>query len=492
MTDDPSVATGNRITGCGVLGYGFNIFGEYGDESVLRPMMDLGAYDGAWTSPVGIEYLVPTNIDVNSATGAQGSVSAFSSKENFTSHFAAKAGVKGSYGAFTGEFDASFTADSASESEYVYGLYEQVIDAWSLTVRDWSAESLLPAVTRDPDFAALPHTYTQQNKYLFFRFFVKYGTHLVTRVGCGARMSYAAQVAKSYTSSTTEITAKLSAEFRGVFADGTVDAQNDFKTADQRWFDSRQVTIRTTGGDTSLVGSIAPSHGVNDNAPFEAWLASAEREPAPITFQLTPVSALFSAERAAAVNTAYNAYANCRLLAESRRDGYTLLLSGTPLQPPQKEAKGVVVAVIDRADLSIRLLKFYDAIGWPPGDEVFWGPIAKDLKPYTGDTDFVLALATSGWSNYAIPTSAMIAILESCGAGAGLADWRKDGALKFQGGLNYALLGVMGVGPGLGIEAFRHAEDFVRDPGAASAAGLLLPMAEDNGEDELEFVLQPL
>lgn len=491
MTTAKRLEATNLITGCGVLGFGFDIFGSYSEDSVLRPMMNLGHPDDQWVSPAGVTFDVPGNVSLNASTGASGTAYAFAAKENFVSHFASKANVKGSYGAFAGEFEASFATDTSSESQYSYGLYEELVESWALTLQDWSSDALLPTVTKDPDFTSLPLEFTQENQYLFFRFFAKYGTHFISRVDCGARMSYTVAVSKSYTSSTTEVSVKLTAEFQGVFGESGGNAQADFKVADQRWFDNRQVTVRTIGGDTSLVAGIAPAYGVNDNAPFESWLKSAEKNPAPISFQLAPVSALFSGKRAAAVQAAYAAYANSRLYSEARDDGSTLLLSGVPLVPAKTAARGATVAVLDTTDLNVALLQFYPEIGWPVSDD-FWSQMAAALAPYAGRPQYVLALTLSHWTNFSAPRSPMVTILKSCGAGTGLDDFlRLETSAGRQVGVTYTLLGVMGIGPGLGIESFEHGTG-TSGPTPAVASGLLVPVSADNGEDQFQFQLLPV
>jgi hypothetical protein len=501
-------SAGNLIPGCGVLGFGFDIFSAYNRESVLAPLVDLGSADGQWTSPAKNTYDIPANVSLDSSTSASGSAFAFSTKEAFTSHFAMKAGVKGSYGAFSGEFEASFAVDSSSESEYSYGLYEQDIATWTLTLRDSSRERLLANVTRDPDFTSLPSKVTADNEYLFFRFFAKYGTHFISRVQCGARMSYCAAVSKSYTSNTTEVSAKLAAEFRGVFADASANASADFKQADQRWFDSRKVTVQTTGGDSSLVGSISPAYEVNNNSAFERWLGTAEENPASVGFQLTPVSALFSGNQAAAVRTAYEAYANSRLYCESRVEGCSVILSGMPLNvmsPAPAEAatavnppSGVFLAVIDRMDLNVVFKRTYQPTAAPwtvdylPSCLKMWDQAAADLKHYIGRPQYIVTLCTFGWWGPAYPTADMVTILESCGAGRGLSDWRKSWSTTFTYmNVTYALVSISGIGIGLGLESFHHAPDTRTGsaPDTSAVTGLLIPVAIDSGEEQFQFDL---
>ena len=484
-SEDQSSAI-NLVIGCGVLGFGFDIFGPYGEDSVLRPLVDLGHKYEQWTAPNNITYDIPDNVNLNAATGASGNASVFATKEAFTSHFAAKAGVKGSYGAFSGEFEASFANDTSSESEYTYGLYEQLVQSWSLTLQDWSSNKVVAAVLADPDFTDLPSKYTADNQYLFFRFFAKYGTHFISRVECGARMSYSIAVSKSYTTNTNDISVKLTAEFRGALADTSGNASADFKIADQKWFDNRQLSIRTVGGDTSLIASIAPSYNVNNNGPFEKWLTSAEKMPSPIEFQCTPVAQLFSGERAAAVAAAYTAYANSRVYSESRSDGSTILLSGTSLLPAKLSA-GICLVVIDRMDLNVVFVKAYDA-GWPPSTSLFTDACAV-LDRYAGKSQYIIAVNLCEWRTDAGPTQQMVSLLEGCGAGSALDNWISHLQSRPRLYMNYTLIGIGGIGRGAGFESFQVASNDSVNPAAAAVTGLLIPTSIDNGEDQFQFDL---
>jgi hypothetical protein len=505
----------NPITGSGALGFGFDIFGVYGEDSILRPLINLGSANREWTSQAGETYDVLANTTVSPGSGAGGSAYVFDSRETFSSHFAVKAGIKGSYGAFTGEFEADFAIDTSSERSYIYGLYEEIIDSWSLTLVDWSRNALLPNVLQDPDFADLPSEYTTDNKYLFFRFFTKYGTHFTTRVSCGARMSYCVAVDESYTSNTSTVSTKLSAEFGGVFADASAHAEADFATAGEQWFSNRKVSVRTIGGNTDLVASIIPAYDVNNNAAFQSWITSADRWPSPTGFQVTPIASLFSGDQAAAVNAAYEAYANSRLYAEARTDGCAILLSGRPLIPSSSAPTmptgstpssgdvpwpemGWYAAVIDRTDLNVAFLKGYapQGSGDSPDDIIsacntMWKQMYTDLHSYAGKTQYVFALTSRNWWGPGFPVSEMVSFLEGCGAGTGLEEWRERWTTtgSTSGLIDYVLLGVIGIGPGAGIETFVHEPD--SEKSAASAAGLLIPTAINDSPDQVQFDLVP-
>jgi hypothetical protein len=497
----------NIIPGAAVLGCGFDIFGGYSEESLQRPLMNVGGAFTPWTAPNGTVLEVPDNASLNPATATSGSASAFESKQTYTSHYAAKANVRGSYGAFSAEFEAAFSHEEQSEAEYSYGLYELQATTWTLTLINQTVGALLPDVLSDPDYTNLPSAYSQENEYLFFRFFAKYGTHFVDRVVCGGSMSYCAAVSKQFSSQNTTISAKLTLEFGGVFGSAGATAEADFAAAGTAWFENRTVSIRSLGGNTNVLAGIVPSDGTSNNAAFESWLGSIASEPAPTQFALSPIASLFSGDRAAAVQQAYEAYANSRLYAEARHDTCTLLLSGTPVHGPVTQFTsgngqptahmGVLVALIDRTDLNLALARRYDiavAYEWPNTliatcNQLFEA-LYSDLNGYAGESQYLLALTTYNWWGCGYPTPNAYGLLLSCGAGSGLHEWRTHwSATGTINDVNYSLLGIVGCGPDAGIEAFVSEPDSQRT--AATAMGLLIPTSSGQGEEQIQFDLLP-
>lgn len=497
----------NIIPGAAVLGCGFDIFGAYSAESLQRPLMNVGDAFTPWTAPNGTVFEVPHNASLNPATATSGSATAFESKQTYTSHYAAKANVRGSYGAFSSEFEAAFAREEQSEAEYSYGLYELQATTWTLTLIDQTVAALLPDVLSDPDYTNLPSIYNQENEYLFFRFFAKYGTHFVDRVVCGGSMSYCAAVSKKFSSQSTTISAKLTLEFGGVFSSVGATAKADFAAAGSAWFQNRTVSIRSVGGNTSVLAGIVPSDGTNNNAAFESWLASIASEPAPTQFALSPIASLFSGDQAAAVQQAYEAYANSRLYAEARADGCTLLLSGTPVQAQVTQFTsgkgqptahmGVLVALIDRTDLNLAFSRQYDiAVAYERPNTLIatcnqlFEALYADVSGHAGESQYVLALTTYNWWGCGYPTPAAYGLLLSCGAGSGLQQWRTHWtASGTMNNVNYALLGTVGSGPEAGIEAFVSEPESPRV--AATAMGLLIPTSSGEGDEQIQFDLLP-
>ncbi|MGN6110945.1 MAG: MAC/perforin domain-containing protein, partial [Kofleriaceae bacterium] len=186
------------IPGSNVIGWGFNIFGTYSSASrtqQLFAMRDEGKY---WTyGPT--DYLVPENLSVEATSESTGQSYVFENRTEVEQFFSVKANVKGSYGAFSGEFEASYEQRNVSDTDYIYAMYQLSHHSWRLDLLDRTQTALAPWVVGDPDWQ-VPATFDQSTASRFYRFFEKYGTHFVSSVQVGYRLYFSQAVKRSYES----------------------------------------------------------------------------------------------------------------------------------------------------------------------------------------------------------------------------------------------------------------------------------------------------
>jgi hypothetical protein len=499
----------NLIPGATVLGRGFNIFGDYSNTSLLAPLFDTTTPEGTVT--IGVQtYDVGNNTLVDKTSQTTGQAYSFSTRHQYEQHFATKAKIKGSYGALSGSFSAAFSQDSTSESEYSYGLFEADIQKWGLSLRDPSASKLSPSVTTDPTFKDVPTTYKKENEYLFFRFFQKYGTHFVSTVPVGGRIYYTVATQKSFTTNQMEIDAKLSLEYKAVFFSVGGSVKTNWKSAGKDWYDSRRVNILTTGGNSKLINSIIPSFDQGYNSLYESWVNSLDLEPSAINYSLQPVSTLFPGNQGDAVAEAYLAYGNNHLLTESRFDFNSIVLSGKPINAPNIPpvnatynyptmtandppitASLMHVVVFNRSTLEPVLNKAY-----APAPSVYDNEtqdIYQDVKPYEGDTNYMIAITTNTYFGYTFPKPEFYQFLQNSGAGGGLQKWENSYNYETEWHtnlINYTLIGVCGAGPGTGIDAITHVVPG-KNPSEAPPAKLAVFLRPAHVEED-KVIYQPV
>nr|BFE57855.1 hypothetical protein GCM10020063_023810 [Dactylosporangium thailandense] len=457
------------IPGAEVLGFGFNVFGEYDPSSRTSPMFDV-QYDASreWQSG-GVTYLLPANAAFDPSGASYGEVSAFSSRQQFEQHFTAKVTTGGRYGFFSGEFTAQYNHLTTSDDDYQYGLLESYAKIWSLDLKDSSARALADWVTEDPDYQAVPDSFSDDNAHLFFRFFDKYGLYYITGVTVGSRIYYSSSVSKSYGYSEDEIKAKLKLEYKAVLTEARGEAQSDWKRVGRDWTNRREVRLYTLGGDSSILDALAPGFDDSFNDEYKRWQNSVAAKPAVVDFRLAAIAKLFSGTKAIAVQQASDAYIRSRLYAESKTGTCLLSFNGRQLLPPGggDRVYGFQLAAIDREKLTKAWAKSYSV----RGDTSFtqyqarYDEALMDLIPYRNDK-YIVAFTT--WSMFGVncPTEYFYEFLRELGAGPGLQDWAGVRDLRLQdptwgsadiAHCNYALVGVPGSGPGTGIESFSRA-----------------------------------
>lgn len=468
----------NMIPGSAALGRGFNIFGRYDESSLLLPLFDTSSPDGK-VSVGSQQFDVSANTLVDTAVSqATGDAYSFDSRHAYQQHFSVKAGVEFSFGGFSAEASAAFSDESTSDTENEFASYEALIEKWSLSLKDSSVSSLSPSVLNNPDFKAIPATFNPGNAYLFFRFFQKYGTHFVASVKVGGRIYYTASIEKSHTTSEQDTEVRISAEYSATFTvKGSVDTE--WGKAGQDWFNNRRVKILSVGGSADLVESLIPEYDKGFNDLYEKWIASLDEQPAAIDFTLQNVSNLFSGDQADAVNAAYAAYANQYLYLESARNYNTVQLSGRELdandplqnnfidsgsQPDDLVCIGHAL-VLNRRTLEVVLNKRFappPVVEWdaPDSPQDFFADIYAALQPWEGHSDFLLVYLTQNQYAGVPPKGNFYNLLKSAGAGEGLDTWINtmgfySGGMPY-GEVNYIFVGVMGSGPGKGLEQFTY------------------------------------
>ncbi|BEK97505.1 hypothetical protein [Nocardia seriolae] len=97
------------IPGASAIGRGFNILGTYDAKSLTWQVINLGPVSSTWEfKPTGSTYEVPENARPVEWTHTTGTSYVYNTVEQFQSHFSQNAGVKASYGGFSGQFDLAY------------------------------------------------------------------------------------------------------------------------------------------------------------------------------------------------------------------------------------------------------------------------------------------------------------------------------------------------------------------------------------------------
>ena len=456
------------IPGASALGRGFDVFGRLSNQDgLLTPLMDVRSTDRREEID-GVEYEIPTYINVDRTPQASGTARFFSSRQKFESHFAAEVNVEASYGLFSAEFNAAYGSDRKIDQTHTFAMYDFWTRRYTLSLSDTSEDVIRERIK--PEFDALPETFTPDNSSKFWNFFAKYGTHFTSQVELGGRLYYYSAIRKSYSEDSSTVSTKLSAEYAGLFG-GSVSASSEWAVADQQWMQSRDVHIKVSGGESSVIAAVIPAHGVNKGPEFNSWLASIAKSPATMRFQLRPIWDLLSGARADALERAYSVFVAAKVVVHSEyNDSWTGLSSifvlGRNIAPPQASEynPAVHVVLLDPKTLQpVFNKRYYANIPERPGrmDKIehrvrrfnqTYAAMYDELKPFESSSHIVI-LTTSNMIAWAAPTPDLFRFLQSCGAGGVLDSWRQMAAATTNpNGINYILVGTVGAGPGNGFE----------------------------------------
>jgi hypothetical protein len=461
------------------LGWGINIFGSYfpsahhPSSKLQNQLLDATA-TGVATEEItinGVTYKKPVNVAVDSGHAFSGETFVFEDKSKVVEHWQEEAKVEGSYGAFSGGFKESFSSSSESESSLFYCIHEASSLVYSLDLRNPSAGMIAKSVQDDPDFASLQDLLNRDqgindnNKNIYFKFFHKYGTHIITSVRMGGYLNYYASAASSYSQSKQEFKSQVNAEYAALFK-GSGSAEWG-KVAD-KWMSTRQAKLIGYGGNpaSKLVSDIF-SNWTKDtdySSDFKDWVSSVPNNPSPVGFSLYPVSSLFAGHQAELVHGAYLEYASAQISISITNtlpvhisvswQGKTLVVP----EPGEGDVQGAFWILIDRANGKSTIVpqptitqpyKYQDLSKVP--DQVmkqskgtslviFCTPVGRTGGP------------TPGRGNP--PKEPLLSFLRQCGAGAALNDmlsWRGWSETVYGHGF-YCLLGQIGAGPETGEE----------------------------------------
>jgi hypothetical protein len=363
------------------LGWGINIFGSYFQNAkqssklqnrLLDATKDATPTDADVITINGVQFRKAPNVVVDTGHAFSGDTYVFDSKSKVVDHWQEEANVEGSYGAFSGGFKESFQSSSESETEQYYCLHEARSLVYSLEFKNPAISMVLQEVQNDQDFATLQSLLNKKehindtNRSTYFKFFYKYGTHIITAVQMGGYLNYYASVANSYSKSTQDIAAQVQAEYEALFK---ASGSGAWSNVSEQWMSSRSAKIMGYGGNpaSKLVSDIFSNWNKTSDfsADFSDWVSSIPRYPSPVGFSLYPVASLFAGEQGAMMQEAYLAYANGLLSVRISRPpatsavGISVSWQGQAHPVPQPgtgHPYGAFWMLIDRADGKLQLV----------------------------------------------------------------------------------------------------------------------------------------
>lgn len=467
----------NTIPGADALGFGFDILGRYDLSSVTsRVFLHKNNHVRDWTyQPTGITYAVPDNTAVFDDTNPRGEVTTKSTREKFQNEFSGKAGIKASYGAFSGEFDSAFSHVETSDHQFYWSMYDAEFTGWRLALETLDASYVNPAFLQAVE--DLPTPFNDEVQNLYFNVLRTYGTHFVTQVEVNGSFRYYVAVDKSYSSNQTDVSAKVDLEYQAVFASAKARASAEWKQLGEHWAKSRYVKVSAQGGDTGPLNALSPKYGDNYNDVFTHWQKAVMRNPSAVRFRLRPLSVLFdhNQEVQIALDAAISKYTNGALYSTSivaydyqtkkSECTWNIIQSGTvvppnpdtapPQYPPAPDwphGGGLQVALLNPVTLDTILSKVHYVKDLNPNAIEIYDRMMADIDK-VADHGYLAVVTAFGMPLWLFPPRRAFTWFESCGAT--LEEWRRrvDQCANAYT-CNYVMIGRNGLAVGNATERF--------------------------------------
>ncbi len=463
------------LTQADFLGVGFDITGRSAvPDSLLLPVVDPNRAGRKAFEFLDNTYSIPDYVSGGVDTDGRFIEDVGETREEIQNSFAANASVQVGYGAFSGQMQASYSKQYADSSSYWYAYRNFYLRLGSLSLLVGDAQAALSA-DFVKSYEALPNEVNDATLPDFERFFHDFGIYVTSRINLGASLEYYSAVSQSSQLSATDISAQVTAEYRGLFVSGAFSGEVTDTNKWQAYTENRVVQVMVSGGDPALVVELSnvdvasPSTTTADH--YTLWAKSAEQTPAVADFSLVGVWDLIPDQaKSRLVEKAFTSLQGTmrpRLVIEtSTGQGTppTITLGGViEPDPPAEHPIGFQLVVLDRTNASVdgvRFDKYYGVSETAYYDEyeAMYDQMLTDIEDGGFESSaFVMILASYGVSSNAPPTTEFYKQLRSCGGGAGLVNWVQaavPGSVMLLHQAAYVLVGVGAIGPDHGAELY--------------------------------------
>lgn len=267
------IDTSNKIY---AVGYSYDCTGEYASPNSVK--MEIFDGKSMMKDNVLAVNTVQASLSYNTITG--------SSISEMTNHLTVKANVKGGFGKFKAEANASFDMDHVKNSNYEFAstYFDLEVRRASLSKdfetlkNDYMTDDAWNAINGVPvkNKRGITKIAYPSNKEGFKKLIEQYGTHVIVEAGLGGRVRYSMSVDISDINSTYDIKAFAKASYAGIVtAEGSVDEK--FKQSFKDHKKNLNIKLNVLGGDEALAKSLGTEEGFN-KTNLDAWIKSVTKD----------------------------------------------------------------------------------------------------------------------------------------------------------------------------------------------------------------------
>lgn len=293
------------MPGVGVLGCGYDVFGEYANATSIRSRaLTLGAltkFNPYNDGDTNHNYQKPASVTLTVSEHGNFSSISGSNYIDFSNQLAVKAGLSGSYGFFSGSIQSNFDLSKAGSSHLDFARVTDQYDEWVISLPDTSTDEFKQLLTKDfkadiNDSALSPLT-----------LFGKYGTHILRSIIVGARADYSVSTQITSTSQKWDCGLYAKVSYNNLVSNVSASIGVYDTNTYRQYLKNSSSTLRVWGGDVRY------SNFAGDSAVKTKWIESIRSNPVFCDFApqgLVPIwSFCSSPARRQAVMDAYGTYA---------------------------------------------------------------------------------------------------------------------------------------------------------------------------------------
>ncbi len=446
------------------LGRGMNVLASTPGEGLLLKIFD---WDKSGYKPVeadGKSFEIPEITSILPAPSSYTRQSSQTSISSISDKLTASMGIslKG-YGCYSGGIKSNFEMSNTRDSQGYYAYYENNLMFGDIILDNESAQYFTDEFQNDLD--ALPETYDGSNFAPFGNFFDKWGLYFVSKCSLGGAVNAYNAVSIQSQTSLQSASVDLSAQYKGLFYQGSFDASVTGTSSWQVFSSDSETQLQVFGGSLktqqALLGLDLLSPGPASVQAGESWADTIASNPYPLDIQSRPIYEL-AGDKKDAINQASKDYLTSiqfntsEHLVNPYHDTYggrsTVLVNNKLVIPTDTANPGFQVVVLQRqAPVQIVSNEFYsyDLNNWQNTYETMYKEMAQNLEPY--DESYIVVLCSVNLYTAVYPTPAFAHYLtDVLGVSADiLATWEKDSTAAYEDTSQlFYVAGIPNLGPG--------------------------------------------
>jgi len=248
-----SAVSQTQSPGLDVLGYGYDVFGQYADQKSKKRYC-LFQYNDFQTVPIGSnqysvpKYVILENISNHITKTVQGE-----SLREYAKNQSGSVGLSVDAMFFSGSVNSSFSGSSSGSERHFYYTYRDANTKWRISFDERNLEALKTIL--DPQFKKDLESLEPS------KLFELYGTHYIASAYLGGRADFNSTSVITSNTNTSEISVAVEAKYKVVSGNVSLSQKNSETLSNSK----TTTKLTVTGGNSEYANNIS------DPVTYEKW-----------------------------------------------------------------------------------------------------------------------------------------------------------------------------------------------------------------------------